>query len=57
MTETTEAVSLDDVVALIDERLRDLQGRELVSATEVSDLLLDLRMLLARQPAEAVPVT
>lgn len=57
MTETTEAVSLDDVLALIDDNLRDLQGRELVSATEVSDLLLDLRTLLARQPAEAVPVT
>ena len=57
MTETTDAVSLDDVLALIDGNLRELQGRELVSATEVSDLLLDLRMLFARQPAEAVPVT
>lgn len=57
MTETTDAVSIDEALALIDENLRDLQGRELVAAAEVSDLLLDLRMLLAMQPVEPAPVT
>lgn len=57
MTETTDAVSIDEALALIDGNLRDLQGRELVAAAEVSDLLLDLRMLLAMQPVEPAPVT
>ena len=47
MMETTDVVSVADAVELIDSNLKDLQGRELVSAAEVADLLLDLRMLLA----------
>lgn len=35
------------VVARIDEALPTLASRELVSTDEVSDLLLDLRLLLA----------
>jgi len=57
MTETTGTVSIDEALTLIDENLGDLQGRELVAAAEVSDLLLDLRMLLVMQPVEAAPVT
>ena len=53
MTETTDVVSLDDALSMIDQNLRDLQGRELVSASEVADLLLDLRMLLLLAPADA----
>ena len=45
MTETTERQA--EAVALIDGKLAELQSRELVSAAEVADLLLDLRLLLA----------
>jgi hypothetical protein len=45
MTDTTERQV--EAVALIDGKLAELQRRELVSATEVADLLLDLRLLLA----------
>ena len=57
MTETTDTAPLDDALSLIDGTLLDLQGRELVAASEVSDLLLDLRMLLARQPVEVAAAT
>ena len=44
MTETAER--LDQALAMIDGGLSDLQSRELVAASEVADLLLDLRLLL-----------
>lgn len=57
MTETTDPVSVTDAVAMIDRNLAELQGRELVAAAEVADLLLDLRMLLASaNPAEPAPL-
>jgi len=56
MMETTDVVSVADAVELIDSNLKDLQGRELVSAAEVADLLLDLRMLLAAAQAEPAPM-
>lgn len=57
MTETTDAVSVTDAVALIDRNLSALQGRELVAGAEVADLLLDLRTLLASAvPAEPAPL-
>ena len=40
---------------MIDQALGTMQQRELVSADEVADLLLDLRLLLAAAPA-AIPV-
>ena len=48
---TTEIRDIDETViaealALIDRGLGDLMHRELVSTDEVSDLLLDVRMLL-----------
>lgn len=49
--DVTETRELDEVVtealAVIDKGLGDLLHRELVSTTEVADLLLDLRTLLA----------
>ena len=39
-------MALAQALELIDGRLGDLQARELVSAAEVADLLLDLRLLL-----------
>ncbi len=56
MMETTDMVSVADAVELIDSNLKDLQGRELVSAVEVADLLLDLRMLLAAAQVEPAPM-
>jgi hypothetical protein len=56
MTETTDVVSVADAVELIDSNLKDLQGRELVSAAEVADLLLDLRTLLAAAQVEPAPM-
>lgn len=38
--------SLDDALALIDRGLGDLAERNLVSATEITDLLLDVRTAL-----------
>mgnify|MGYP004198852715 FL=1 len=56
MMETTDVVSVADAVELIDSNLKDLRGRELVSAAEVADLLLDLRMLLAAAQVEPAPM-
>ena len=56
MMETTDVVSVADAVELIDSNLKDLQGRELVSAAEVADLLLDLRMLFAAAQVEPAPM-
>ena len=45
-TAATEIV-IHEAMAVIDQALGTMQSRELVSADEVSDLLLDLRLLLA----------
>lgn len=62
MTEQLErhqtAESHDAVIAealtVIDQSLRKIMGRELVSSGEVADLLLDVRMLLTSVTAEPV---
>ena len=51
MTETTSGT--DEAVAIIDRALSEMLHRELISTSEVADLLLDLRSLLM---AEKVPV-
>lgn len=53
MTETIEAAQIAEAVALIDRGLAQLQSRELVSSTEVADLLLDVRSLLSLVPDRA----
>lgn len=45
MTEVADT-TLTQVIELVDRGLSELQSRELVSATEVADMLLDLRLLL-----------
>lgn len=54
-TDTTEGDSkvIDEAVRLIDSGLSDLLHRELVSTDEVSDLLLDVRMLLMAAEMQA----
>jgi hypothetical protein len=51
MTETVAVDTIAEALALIDRGLGEMQHRELVSTDEVSDLLLDVRLLLAT-PAE-----
>jgi hypothetical protein len=49
--ESHDAV-IAEALAVIDQSLRKVMGRELVSSGEVADLLLDVRMLLTSVPAE-----
>jgi len=51
--ESHDAV-IAEALTVIDESLRRIMGRELVSSGEVADLLLDVRMLLTSVPAEPV---
>lgn len=55
MTETalSETV-IAEALAVIDQALSTMQHRNLVSSSEVSDLLLDLRLLLATSPVPLV---
>ena len=46
MTEIRD-INIDEAVALIDNGLGQMTSRELMSAAEMSDLLLDVRMLLS----------
>ena len=60
MTETAapadvEATNRDQALALIDGKLGEIGVRELVSRTEFTNLLLDLRLLLS-EDGEAVSV-
>ncbi len=54
MSETLESDVINQALEIIDRSLGHLHQRELVSASEVSDLLLDMRSLLAAE-AEAMP--
>jgi hypothetical protein len=46
VTQTTEPTVITEALSVIDRSLAQLAARELVSSTEMSDLLLDLRLLL-----------
>lgn len=56
MTDVADT-TLTQVLDMVDTGLSDLQGRELVSASQVADMLLDLRLLLMQledtEPVEA----
>ena len=56
MTETIDGAKLDEALSLIDRQLGVLQRRELVASAEMSDMLLDLRMILTFVPAEPASV-
>jgi len=47
----TEAETINEALALIDRGLGAISERSLVSASEVADLLLDVRTLLTRPEA------
>ena len=47
MSETLETDVINQALEIIDRSLGTLHTRELVSAAEVSDMLLDMRSLLA----------
>jgi len=47
MTETREPTVIAEALAIIDRGLSEMLHRELISADEVSDLLLDVRSLLS----------
>jgi len=47
MTETHDAQVITEALSIIDKGLGDMLHRELVSTDEVSDLLLDVRTVLA----------
>lgn len=53
MTETSDPTVISEALDVIDRSLRDLGQRELVSGAEVSDLLLDLRLLLMTMEPDA----
>ncbi|MEM9565244.1 MAG: hypothetical protein AAGA93_21660 [Actinomycetota bacterium] len=47
--DVTELTPIEEALALIDQGLGGLTERQLVSAAEVADLLLDVRTLLSEQ--------
>ena len=57
MTEILDTTKIDEIRAIIDRGLGTTQSRELIAASEVADLLLGLRLLLATTDAdlEAAP--
>ena len=52
MTEILDTTKIDEIRAIIDRGLGTTQSRELIAASEVADLLLDLRLLLATTDAD-----
>lgn len=52
MTEIIDPATIEEIRAIIDRGLGTTQSRELIAATEVADLLLDLRLLLATDEVE-----
>jgi hypothetical protein len=51
--EVTDLTSIEEAMALIDRGLGGLTERQLVSASEVADLLLDVRSLLSDTAAQS----
>lgn len=54
MTETDGTEVIAEAVALIDRGLADIKHRELLSSSEVADLLLDVRILLSMPTVDVV---
>jgi hypothetical protein len=54
VTQTTDTTVITEALTVIDRSLGQLAARELVSTAEMSDLLLDLRLLLMSTDTSAV---
>ncbi len=54
MSETLEIEAINQALQMIDKSLGVMHTRELVSTTEVSDLLLDMRSVLANAGIDLV---
>ncbi len=57
MTEVLEPTEITEALAIIDASLGGLTARKLVSADEVTDLLLDVRAILKTPPAAPLEST
>ena len=55
MTDSRETDVINEALIVIDRGLGTVQSRELVSTSEVADLLLDLRLLLMSAAEDAAP--
>lgn len=55
MTATTDATVITEALTVIDRALAQVGSRELVSSAEMSDLLLDLRLLLMSAESATPP--
>ena len=55
MSEILENEAIMEALAVIDQHLRELNRRELVSTAEVSDVLLDVRSILATVDEDVLP--
>ena len=56
MTETSEPTVINEALAVIDKELLHLAARDMVTATDVTNMLLDLRLLLAPQKTASEPL-
>lgn len=54
LAETHGSAALADALAVIDRGLTDMRYRQIVSSEEVSDLLLDLRVILLLAELDAI---
>ena len=52
VTETLDSIKIDELKAAIDRGLGSTKERQLIAASEVADLLLDIRLLLAEDEVE-----
>jgi hypothetical protein len=55
MTDSRQTEVINEALVVIDRGLGTVQSRELISASEVADLLLDLRLLLMAAAEDATP--
>ncbi len=53
MTDSRETAVISEALTVIDKALAEMLHRELVSTIEVSDLLLDVRLLLTANSASS----
>lgn len=44
----------DELKAILDKRLHEINGRDIVSAQEITDLLLDIRLLLMTEDVTTI---